>query len=215
MFPTLSFSQLQNELSLKAIAWDFKKRMFVSPSSTEFEWSPDGLEAADCDKGCKKDEPDKDSMDKLTYDLAMKNTIPGDWCSCGIYSTFRWSIVEGYVSASPISAVMLTEAVGKTLIYRDGMKTYQLAIRAVIKPTFTHYVGRDNLMIGAAYQAADYFQVPIVDKKTALVVMDLWNIFLNDDHKDWYQPESDEVRLMNEADVLQYKEMFFAREEVA
>lgn len=58
MFPTLSFNQLQNELSLKAIAWDFKKRMFVSPSSLEFEWSTDGLEAADCLKGCTKDELD-------------------------------------------------------------------------------------------------------------------------------------------------------------
>lgn len=73
MFPTLSFNQLQNELSLKAIAWDFKKRMFVSPSSLEFEWSTDGLEAADCLKGCTKDELDMavEAMKLARYDVRI------------------------------------------------------------------------------------------------------------------------------------------------
>jgi len=206
----LKFDQLENELALKAVAWDFEQHAFVSPSKKEFVWNPDGLEAAVCHK-CESAMP----VDMKYLPELSPNMVPGDNCSCGIYSTFRWSIVEGYVSASPISAVMLTEAVGKTIIYMDGMRTYQLAIRAVIKPVFTHYVGRDNLIIGAAYQAADYFQVPVIDTKTAFVVMDLWNIFLNDDWHEWYRPESLDVKGMNEADILQYKEMFFARKEMA
>lgn len=199
----LGFDQLTGELSLKAVAWDFEQCVFVSPSRKEFIWRDDGLEAAECDSCDNED-------------------IPGDDCTCGLYSTFRWGIIsKGYTTQSQISPVMLVEAVGKTQLYTDGIRSYQQAIRAVIstwdRPYMESVTGKQIQMLwgtnaeakmrGAAYQAADYFRVPVLDPKVATVVMDLWNIHLNalwgfeGEDEFGYMPESFIVKNMQPKEI--------------
>jgi hypothetical protein len=199
----ISFDQLEGELSLKAIAWDFDQGKFVSPSYSGFVWERDGIESAECNKGC-------EDID-----------IPGDDCTCGLYSTFRWNIIaKGYTAKSQISPVVLVEAIGKTVLHDDGIRSYQQGIRAVINTWrgkqlekyggFKSIYSAGNLVSAvqaSAHQASDYFQIPILDFDVATVVMDLWNIHLNaqwgheDDDTFGYVPESETVKKMKAEEV--------------
>lgn len=200
----IQFDQLEGELSLKAIAWDFDQNKFVSPSRKQFVWRDDGLESAECVKGCKDED------------------IPGDNCTCGLYSTFRWNIIQkGYTKESLISPVLLVEAVGKTQLHDDGTRSYQQAMRAVIATWGDRLIESvtgepirlvwgeyaEARMRGAAHQAADYFHVPVLDMEVATVVMDLWNIHLNamwgfeNEGEFGYIPESQTIKKMKPGEV--------------
>lgn len=206
--------QVTNELCLKAIAWDTEKNVFASPSHSEFKWSRDGIEKAVCGKCHVQEEPPYGD-----------NSIPGEDCLCGLYGTFRWNIIaSGYTRQRTISPVVLVEANGKSILYDDGIRSYQQGIVAVIDtwamiqfwiksrgPSTSQYKkqGFNITQIStkgitasqpAALQAVDYFQVPMLDWQTATIVMDLQNIKLNPpwekETKFKYVPESSDVRAM-------------------
>ena len=209
----INFSNLTGELSLKAIAWDFDQGKFVSPSFQEFIWSEDGLVSASCNKGCKDED------------------IPGDDCLCGLYSTFRWSIInQGYTKRSEISPILLVEAIGKTWIYTEGVRSYMQGVHAVINqwneraietvfgPKYLCWgkVATKQLMSKAkasSEQASDFFKVPILEHDPATVAMDLWNIHINT-FEDDYQPESPIVNAMSKEQILELTNQYLPKKEV-
>jgi hypothetical protein len=219
------FDQLENELVLKAIAWDDKIGKFVSPSHSGFVWERDGIEAATCTRKCTTgDEPPFDQYD-----------IPGDGCLCGLYGTFRWRIIgKGYTKGKAIAPTTLVEVSGKTKLYDDGTRSYQQGIRAVIN-TWDDAVASefDHLNIvgqvdqygvrstkAAAVQAADYFQVPILSREMATIAMDLQNARLNllhserrpDNENDFhYLPESGIVREMSRTEIDELVDVYLPR----
>ena len=178
------FAQLQNELCLKAITWNGEIGKFTSPSLKNFVWEKDGIETANCSMRCQSvAEPPYGPFD-----------IPGDWCTCGLYGTFRWEIIgKGYTRTGAISPVCLMEVAGKTHIYTDGTRSQQQCIRAIIntwddsvqekfdKFNITSQIDPYGVRstIYACAQAVDYFQVPLLTRDVATIVMDLQNTKLD------------------------------------
>jgi hypothetical protein len=210
------FDQLTQELVLKAVMWDEKKGAFVSPSYNEFVWQKDGIESATCKKEtCTPGE-------EPPYEA---NHIPGDECYCGLYGTFRWRIIgKGYTKRKAISPIVLVEVAGKTSLYEDGARSFQQCIRGVINTWDNRHVEKFDPRFNitsqadiygvvstkaASVQAVDYFQVPMLDRKVATIVMDLQNIRLNKMHSEkriseddfHYLPEDPRIRQMDRAEV--------------
>lgn len=181
---------LEHELALKAVAWDYTKGTFVSPSVASFSWSKDGLESAECVRGCDNED------------------IPTEHCSCGLYATYRLDTLIVYVNRSDISPLLLVEASGRTIVYEHGIRSYQLTVRAVMRwPEQLIRTARpDQKRLDAitAAQASDYFDVPIVDWEVGTMIMDLWNIKLNPDWQEWYQPETPQLRNASSEDIQKY-----------
>jgi len=164
-------------LAMKALAWDYKKGKFVSPSWSSFTWNKEGLTSCECHT-CGDD-------------------MPGKEHSCGLYATFRWWEVTDYLNHSPVSPIILFEISGKSQFYQDIFRSKQLAPYCVI-----HYERGDHIQHLASYQASEYFEVPIVPRSRAIPMMDVWNIvwFLAHEGepyhippwRTWYEPESDQ-----------------------
>lgn len=168
---------LQHELALKAIAWDCKKRRFVSPSWSDFVWEQLGLATATCYKNEKP------------YQY-QNHEVPDEDCSCGMYCSFKRRVVNSYMG-NTVSVLCLVEAYGKTILYHGadaGFISKQMLIRHIINKKDASTIEKM-----AAFQAAEYFDVTRLDEETALISMDLWNMRLNDDWEAWYQPESDQL----------------------
>lgn len=146
--------QIENILGLKALAWDYQTRTFVSPARPDFIWSRAGLQVAGCEaRGCKID------------------IIPNPECSCGMYAAYDIDIINEYTDTSPISPIFLVEASGKTVIHEEGWRSKEMTIHMVTVPEDA--TPRLHLI---AAQAADYFQVPVYSLEVVTLVMDLQNI---------------------------------------
>lgn len=184
--------QLKYELFLKAVAWDFKQQCFVSPSRSEFTWSKDGLVAGECPHGCPPG-------------------VVQTECVCGIWSTYDWKYVLSYTRRSTLSVVMLCETSGEGLIYPDGKtaRSAQLTVKAVIN---SPKIGRTRFYRPAAYQAADYFSVPVIEETTALTILDLWMAILHHDWREWYTPQSDVLNNIDEEKLSEYREQYVYKE---
>lgn len=141
---------LRNPLALKAVAWDFDKHMFISPSHTEFTWTKDGLESAECYK-CKEE-------------------TPGFDCSCGLYATYDYGEAASYRYHSPMSPILLLEAYGDYVVGGYGFRAAQLLVRSVMIDSY------ESKLYAASIQGADYFDVPTISKTQAMLVMNIWNI---------------------------------------
>jgi len=170
---------LRNPLALKAVAWEFSKHMFVSPSHYEFEWTKDGLETALC-RRCGED-------------------TPGFECTCGLYATYNYGEAASYRYRSPISPILLLEAYGDYVVGGEGFRSLQLLVRAVMVDDYS------PMLYAASIQAADYFDVPTMTKTQAMLIMNLWNItvFLTDPEytedpkvknwREWFEPTVPEL----------------------
>lgn len=195
MFPLRA--PLEHEMAMKAVAWDYTRGTFISPSAKHFKWSRDGLESADC-KTCEN----KD--------------IPGDDCSCGLYATYRLDTLIAYVNSSNISPLLLVEASGKTIVYEHGIRSYQLTVRAIMRwpqqLLKTAHPEQRRLDAITAAQASDYFDVPIVDWEVGTTIMDLWNMKLNPNWQEWYKPETPELRNLSVQDINRYILMLEGKE---
>ena len=166
--------RLEFPLVMKALAWRFSQGKFDSPTYSHFFWDKEGLTSAECSR-CGDD-------------------LPGLDCSCGLYATFRWSVVTDYTFNSEISPIILFEVSGKTQFYEEGVRAKQLAPFAVITTQ-----GQSEFNHMADLQAADYFSIPVIQKSTAIALMDLWNITWFVTHqgvpyeipywREWYVPE--------------------------
>lgn len=188
---------------MKAIAWDYKTSKFQSPSSSQFKWTREGLESAECTR-CGENLPEKE-------------------CSCGLYATFRWDEATGYRYNSPISPILLFEASGKSQFYQDVIRAKQLAPRWVIMDARYN----DTFLTMATFQARDYFNVPIISKSVAISIMDLWNItwFLANRYtfktsegepielpywRDWYEPEGgDQISKLSDEWINHLAQTYF------
>jgi len=209
----INFEILENELALKAVAWDYDRGTFVSPSVQEFTWSREGLEAGVCEKGCIPCEPPP-----TPYRFWTSSHIPGDDCSCGLYATYRWGIVlRGYISSSQVSPVLLVEVGGKTILYDETVRVYQLTMKAAIKDWWVSYPQHARkstpLLTAATYQAADYFNIPVLSMAEATTAMDLWNIKLNPTWEEWYVPESPAIKRMPKQSINELVETYFPEHE--
>lgn len=162
------YQALENVLGLKALAWDYHKRTFVSPACRDFVWTQGGLTASKCGLG--------------------KNHKVPDWdCTCGLYAVFDISIAEEYINGSPISPIFMVEASGVTIIHDFGYRSEEMTVRWVLKPTI-----QDTILEMASFQAADYFDVEMIDTATAILIMDIWNVKHEESLKgDMYVPEKD------------------------
>jgi len=164
---------VQHELALKALAWESKRGTFVSPSHNEFAWSRDGLVTAKC--------PWHKSADGMEDDTNSDEYIPSN-DHCGMYVSFRWGVIEGYMYRSVSSAVFLVEGYGKLIVSTDGFRAAQLLLRAVCIDKSIPQIQRL-----AGMQASRYFDIPTIEKEPMLIAMDIQNTKL---HRDWYEPES-------------------------
>ena len=148
--------KIQNVLGLKTISWDTEKQKFISPARPNFIWTQDGLAEAKC--------------------ILDKHNPPDEFCTCGIYATFDWSIAKGY-DRRFLNVMFLVEAGGKTILHDYGFRSEQLRFVLAIRQNNPIY----RL---ATMQAADFYSLPIVDKDTALTIMDIQNVHL----LNWYDP---------------------------
>jgi len=149
--------QIQNAIGLKTISWDSEKKQFISPARPDFTWSHEGLQIAKCT-------------------VFPKHDAPVDICSCGLYATFLWNIAKNY-DRRYLNVMLLVEAGGRTVLHEYGFRSQQMRFIGAIKQG-------ESLFDLAAYQAADFYELPIFDRTTALIIMDIQNVHL----MDWYQP---------------------------
>jgi hypothetical protein len=109
------------------------------------------------------------------------------------------------------------EAAGKSILYDEGIRSYQLSIRAAIDNWWVEKqykkVKQWALFSAATHQAADYFGVPVIGMKEATVAMDLWNIRCNLDDWSWYRPESREVSGMPADAIVELALEYFPEHE--
>lgn len=165
------YQAVENVLALKALAWDYQKAAFVSPSVQGFVWARGGLQAASCDMG---------------------HRVPDPGCTCGIYATYDIQLARLYTAASHISPIFLVEASGRTILYTGGFRTEELTVVQVAEnePTFMARM--------VAAQAADYFSVQVVPLDQMIITMDLFNIMRLGDR---YQVRSNDLRGMNQGEI--------------
>jgi hypothetical protein len=181
---------IKNVLGLKALAWNYDTKEFISPARPEFTWSPGGLQACGCARDCKGEYPEWD-------------------CSCGLYASYLLDIINDYTDTSPISPIFLVEASGKTIIHELGWRSKEMMIHAVCNSQVFSGLSIDRPHFDAATaQAADYFQVPIFDMDTMLVMMDLFNTV----KLEYYKPVSDAIKEMDRATVLSLCEQYMKTE---
>jgi len=161
---------VKNTLGLKALAWDYRKGIFVSPARPEFVWSPGGLQASTCGRG---------------YD----HKVPELTCTCGLYASYNINIINEYTDTSPISPIFLVEASGRSIRHEYGFRSAEMTIRMVALPTAS-----EGVLKLAAYQAADYFKVELRPLADLTLLMDLHNMYLYQSHEVPYRPFSDSLR---------------------
>jgi hypothetical protein len=159
------FNNLEHELGLKAITWVPERNRFESMADNDFIWEEDGL----VNTGCRTFK----TVKWLGGIVAEHNM---ERCFCGIYATFRKGILMSYQGMDARRPVILIEASGKTILYEDGFRAEQAAVRAIVQ---------FGAPMPVLWQARDYFKVPIIELSMALSAMDIWNWFLNT----WYKPE--------------------------
>lgn len=147
---------IQNVLALKTISWDSHGHKFISPSRSDFIWDQNGLATAYCSD--------------------HTHMPPGEFCSCGIYATFSWKIAKLY-DRRYLNVMLVVEAGGKTILHEYGFRSEQLRFVAAIRQ-------EDPVFKLATMQAADYYNIPIVNKYTGLSIMDMQNVHL----LHWYEP---------------------------
>lgn len=147
---------IQNPLALKTISWDTQKQKFISPARPDFIWNQDGLAEAQCTK--------------------FTHAPPDEFCTCGIYATFDWGIAKNY-DRRYLNVMLLVEAGGKTILHDYGFRAEQIRFIGAIRQDEPVY----RL---ATMQAADFYNIPIMEKSTALAIMDIQNCHI----LDWYQP---------------------------
>jgi hypothetical protein len=168
---------IENCVGLKALAWDFDKRTFISPAQPEFIWSPGGLQACKC---------------RLNSD---PKHIPPEWnCTCGLYATFDVAIAEEYVNKSVISPIFLVEPSGTTILYTKGFRSAEMTIQMVALPPWSNATTKF-----ACKQAADYFQISVVPLETLVITMD----FINCWKLDFYKARSTELRYMKREKIVE------------
>ena len=156
---------INNAVALKMISWDSTKGEFISPARPDFIWGDEGIKSAECHKNPNHEPPQEN-------------------CTCGIYATYDLIIAEEY-QRRELNVLMLVESGGKTIIYTKGWRSQQLRFIAVI-----NFMPKENPLYFksqlACNQASDYYQLPIINLKTGLTVMDIFNTHL----LSYYQPVS-------------------------
>jgi hypothetical protein len=181
-------------LGLKALSWNNNIGQFVSPAS---HW---------------KDAPIGLSQDKFIWGLVMKaycenghdpDDIPHDNCRCGLYCAYSMRIIEQYMGYSPISPIFLVEGSSNFQPYEWGYISGEMQIRAVALTEYANGIGK-----AAAYQAVDWYGIPLLDIESMTILMDLHNATATWDRKPLlpnYKVQSPELSRMSHQEILEVR----------
>lgn len=157
---------ITNIVGLRALAWNYEKGKFSSPTRREFIWE-NGVAIAKCYK-CEG-----------TLEGKEVNDIPGDTCSCGIYATFLECTARGYTQNSEVSPIFLIQAFGKTQIPTVNFTGFRTAKAQAMAVGYHDYGYRQNGTITekmAAYQASDVLHIPAIRMDVVILMMDILNL---------------------------------------
>jgi hypothetical protein len=178
-------TQIENILGLKALAWDYERRQFISPARPDFVWSPGGLQASVCANGYKHSVPDRN-------------------CTCGLYASYDIHIIDEYTGTSPVSPIFLVEPSGHTIIHEYGFRSAEMTIQMVAVPGDR----KQGTLYLAAQQAADYFQIDVVPMEQMLIMMDIFNTF----QMSYYYARSSQLRGVSRENILKVAKEFYAKQ---
>lgn len=152
MTGTNKINEITNPVALKSIAWSATTKKFVSPAIQDFVWENDRIMTAKC-----------------KYD--PRHNPPEPTCSCGMYATYDFDIAKIYNRISKLNILLLVEACGKTVMHELGFRSEEMRAVAAIDANTLSYPTL------AAYQASDFFGIPLLPFQAAIRVMNTMNCY--------------------------------------